>query len=61
MFQDLRLETVTDGLFLQSDWESIVHALGLFIRGNPSVEDLLDPTKVYTSLGKYLQSPELEG
>lgn len=61
LFQNLRLETVRDGLLLEDDWENLMHALGLFIRGNPSVEDMLNPTKIYTGLGRYLQNPELEG
>ncbi len=49
-----------DGQY-EDQWKSVMDNLISFIMSKPSVEDLINPTKVWSQVGTYLQNPDQRG
>ncbi len=45
----------------EAGWQSVMDNLIAFIVSKPSVEDLINPTKVWAQVGAYLQNPNPRG
>lgn len=56
-FNSLRSE----GIVLESEFDKLMEALGLWLNGNPDFENITNPTQIYAGLAQHLRPEEQRG